>query len=498
MPQETGFPRGFTAFAFVDYMAILKEWTDLPSRHEEVRRVIDLVGLTDVATKRVSALSGGQRRRVVLAQALLGRPDLLVLDEPTAGLDPAQRGRLRDVLGRAGETSTVVISTHQTEDVAALCERVVVLDGGRVLFDGTVTDMVEPSRRAGSGWQRSDTLPPSTPGAPAAAGSATSATRLRRPSSSSRPWRTPTCCWSGTRLRDTETGGSVMSTAISPRPEAPTAEGWPALRALARVEAKRFARHPLFLLGIAIMLIPIVAVFWQQELDANPMTGTLFIAFLIGVFGFIVAHRLTTSLLRTRDLATTTPVGRQQRTLALCLACLVPATAGVVVAVFMLVTAAIWTPVGDPVTAHVAWFRDDPAVDVLATLIAMGPVAALGGPLLGVAVARWAPFRGSALIGVVTLVFLTAMPSEASVPWRVLSPWPLLVDEYVNDGGGPIVRSSFVPGVEPIWVLPLPAVPVRSGRRGGAAARPGAPAGLLGAGAALTLGAVGCFLLAVS
>jgi ABC-2 type transport system ATP-binding protein len=142
VPQETGFPRGFTAFAFVDYMAILKEWPDPARRHDEVRRVIDLVGLTDVATKRLSSLSGGQRRRVVLAQAMLGRPDLLVLDEPTAGLDPAQRGRLRDVLGRAGESATVVISTHQTEDVAALCERVVVLDVGRVLFDGTVTDLV--------------------------------------------------------------------------------------------------------------------------------------------------------------------------------------------------------------------------------------------------------------------------------------------------------------------------------------------------------------------
>lgn len=142
VPQETGFPRGFTVFAFVDYLAILKEWTELSPRHDEVRRVIDLVGLSDVATKRVSALSGGQRRRVVLAQAMLGHPDLLVLDEPTAGLDPAQRGRLRDVVGRAGETSTVVISTHQTEDVAALCERVVVLDAGRVLFDGTVAELV--------------------------------------------------------------------------------------------------------------------------------------------------------------------------------------------------------------------------------------------------------------------------------------------------------------------------------------------------------------------
>ena len=145
---------------------------------------------------------------------------------------------------------------------------------------------------------------------------------------------------------------------------------------------------------------------------ANPMTGTLFIAFLLGVFGFVVAHRLTTSLRRTGDLAGTAPVGRQQRTLALCLACLVPALAGCVVAVFMLVTAAIWPPVGVPADRHVAWFRDEPDLAVLATLIALGPVAALGGPLLGVAVARWAPFRGSALVGVVTLVFLTSLPSE--------------------------------------------------------------------------------------
>ena len=115
------------------------------------------MGLSEVGTKRVSALSGGQRRRVVLAQALLGSPDLLVLDEPTAGLDPAQRGRLRDVLGRAGETSTVVISTHQTEDVAALCERVVVLDGGRILFDGTVTDMV--SQAEGRVWMAPERHP---------------------------------------------------------------------------------------------------------------------------------------------------------------------------------------------------------------------------------------------------------------------------------------------------------------------------------------------------
>ena len=150
LPQEMGFPRAFTGFAFVDYMAVLKEWTDRPARHAEVRRVLDLVDLGDVATKRIRTLSGGQRRRVALAQALLGEPELLLLDEPTTGVDPEQRVSLRQVLSRAGERSTVLLSTHQTEDVAALCDRVVVLDQGRVRFDGPVTDLVATA--AGRVW----------------------------------------------------------------------------------------------------------------------------------------------------------------------------------------------------------------------------------------------------------------------------------------------------------------------------------------------------------
>jgi ABC-2 type transport system ATP-binding protein len=142
LPQESGFPRGFTAFRFVDYFAILKEWDDREARHHEVRRVLDAVDLTSVATKRVHALSGGQRRRVLLAQALLGRPRLLVLDEPTNGLDPEQRARLRDLLSTAAQSATLVLSTHQTDDVAALCERVVVLHDGVVRFDGPVTQLV--------------------------------------------------------------------------------------------------------------------------------------------------------------------------------------------------------------------------------------------------------------------------------------------------------------------------------------------------------------------
>jgi ABC-2 type transport system ATP-binding protein len=150
LPQELGFPRGFTAFAFVDYVAVLKEWTNTAARHAEVRRVLDVVGLSGLATKRIRALSGGQRRRLALAQALIGSPRLLVLDEPTTGVDPEQRASLRATLAEAARTSVVVVSTHQTEDVAALCERVVVLDGGRVRYDGTVLDLV--GRAAGRVW----------------------------------------------------------------------------------------------------------------------------------------------------------------------------------------------------------------------------------------------------------------------------------------------------------------------------------------------------------
>ncbi|NJP93658.1 ABC transporter ATP-binding protein [Nonomuraea sp. FMUSA5-5] len=137
LPQDPGFYPHFTAFDLVDYVAILKELTDREHRHAEVRRVLAEVDLTGQARTKVRKLSGGMRQRLALAQALLGEPDLLILDEPTVGLDPEQRMSFRALVSRLGESQAVVLSTHQTEDVAALCERVIVLRGGRAVFDDT-------------------------------------------------------------------------------------------------------------------------------------------------------------------------------------------------------------------------------------------------------------------------------------------------------------------------------------------------------------------------
>lgn len=287
-----------------------------------------------------------------------------------------------------------------------------------------------------------------------------------------------------------------MSTAVAPTTTSAEADRATVL-ALARAESRRYARHPLFLIAVGLLLLSMADGVRQQEQNGSPMNGALLIAFLIGVFGFVVAHRLTTSMRRTGDMVGTVPVGAQQRTLALLLACLVPAAAGTVFLVYMLVTGAIWPPVGLPADAPVAWFRDESDLAVLATVIALGPVAALGGPLLGVAVARWAPFRGSALVGVVTLVFVVALPSEASPPWSVLPPWPILYGEHANSREQ-LTDSYLIPDVVQGWLLVyllclcgLAAVAAllrdRSHRRA-----------LLWTGGALTAGAAGSVLLAVS
>ncbi|MEU2285883.1 ABC transporter ATP-binding protein [Streptomyces sp. NPDC013178] len=157
LPQTPGFHPDFTAFDFVDYVAILKELTDRGARHREVRRVLEAVDLSDVRGKRIKRLSGGMRQRVALAAALVGDPGFLVLDEPTVGLDPEQRMRFRELIAEAGQGRTVLLSTHQTEDVAMLCHRVVVLAHGRVRFEGTPAELT--ARAAGRVWSSTERDP---------------------------------------------------------------------------------------------------------------------------------------------------------------------------------------------------------------------------------------------------------------------------------------------------------------------------------------------------
>ncbi|MFS4097119.1 ABC transporter ATP-binding protein [Streptomyces sp. AF1A] len=136
LPQEFGYYPGFTVREFVAYVAWLKE---VPAEQvpAAVERAVARVGLADRIDVKVRTLSSGMVRRVGIAQAVVNEPDLLLLDEPTAGLDPEQRVEFRDLLRELGRTATVVVSTHLVEDVAAACTEVTLLDGGRIAYRGT-------------------------------------------------------------------------------------------------------------------------------------------------------------------------------------------------------------------------------------------------------------------------------------------------------------------------------------------------------------------------
>jgi ABC-2 type transport system ATP-binding protein len=148
LPQSPGLYPGFTPFDLVDYVAVLKEHTDREWRRRETRRVLESVGLQDVMHKRIRRLSGGMRQRVALAAAMLGDPDLLVLDEPANGLDPEQRLHLRSLLA---QSPTVLMSTHNISEVSALCQHVYVVFSGRIRFSGTPADLAGTAR--GRVWE---------------------------------------------------------------------------------------------------------------------------------------------------------------------------------------------------------------------------------------------------------------------------------------------------------------------------------------------------------
>ena len=154
LPQELGYHRHFTVAGFLDYVAILKEITDRRQRAGEVARVLAAIGLEDRARNRIRSLSGGMRQRLGIAQALLGSPDLLVLDEPTAGLDPEQRLRFRELLSDLPGDPVILLSTHQADDIAAICPRVVLLLQGQVHFTGTPAELAGSA--AGRVWTADD------------------------------------------------------------------------------------------------------------------------------------------------------------------------------------------------------------------------------------------------------------------------------------------------------------------------------------------------------
>jgi ABC-2 type transport system ATP-binding protein len=150
LPQTLGYYPAFTVVDFIEYFAQLKEVP--PARvPRAVASAVERVELGDKAKAKLRTLSGGMLRRVGIAQAIVNDPDLLLLDEPTAGLDPEQRVAFRALLRSLGQTSTVVVSTHLVEDVGAACSEVALMDTGRIVFRGTPDEMVARGEGHGIG-----------------------------------------------------------------------------------------------------------------------------------------------------------------------------------------------------------------------------------------------------------------------------------------------------------------------------------------------------------
>jgi ABC-type multidrug transport system ATPase subunit len=137
LPQELGLYPDLIARQFVDYMAILKGMDDQKTRQKRVSEVLELVGLSSVAGRKIKGFSGGMKRRVGIAQALVNSPRILIVDEPTAGLDPEERIRFRNLLVDLASDRVVILSTHIVEDIGQTCRDMAVLSKGQLLFRGS-------------------------------------------------------------------------------------------------------------------------------------------------------------------------------------------------------------------------------------------------------------------------------------------------------------------------------------------------------------------------
>ncbi len=152
LPQDFGVYPGVSASALLDHIAVLKGINDKGERREQVDGLLALTNLYNVRNKAVSTFSGGMKQRFGIAQALLGKPRLIIVDEPTAGLDPEERNRFHNLLSEIGEDAVVLLSTHIVEDVSDLCPRMAILAGGRVLAEGRPIALMEELR--GRLWRK--------------------------------------------------------------------------------------------------------------------------------------------------------------------------------------------------------------------------------------------------------------------------------------------------------------------------------------------------------
>lgn len=146
LPQELGLYPDLTARQFVDYMAILKGMDDPQKRARRVDEVLQIVGLAEATGRKVKGFSGGMKRRVGIAQALVNDPRLLIVDEPTAGLDPEERIRFRNLLVNLAADRVVILSTHIVEDIGQTCRDMAILAHGQVLFRGSPAELIEAAR----------------------------------------------------------------------------------------------------------------------------------------------------------------------------------------------------------------------------------------------------------------------------------------------------------------------------------------------------------------
>jgi len=151
LPQDFGVYPRVSAEALLDHLAVLKGVTGKGERRETVQALLHKVNLWEVRKKAVAGYSGGMRQRFGIAQALIGSPRLIIVDEPTAGLDPEERNRFNNLLSAIGEQVVVILSTHIVDDVTDLCPRTAILVGGRIVESGTPNELI--ASLEGRVWQ---------------------------------------------------------------------------------------------------------------------------------------------------------------------------------------------------------------------------------------------------------------------------------------------------------------------------------------------------------